>query len=93
MYDSGRYFMINGQIYGKTKISTALIADEEYSIVNEHQLFMSMQPVNDSFSPTVKPPEVISELDTMLPEIINIQSYIQGIEQAKIDDDLSRFQR
>ncbi len=80
------------QTYGQMTISKSLIAGEGYRRTNEHKSFMRQLPVNDLSSTAVEVPEVITEPDTMLPEMINIQSYIQGIEQAKIDDDLSRFQ-
>jgi replicative DNA helicase len=81
------------QTYGQMTISKALIAGGGYSSINEHQSFMTIQDVNNSSNPTAKASETISEPDTMLAEMINIQSYIQGSEQAAIDDDLSRFQR
>ena len=81
------------QTYGQMTISKALIAGGGYSSINEYQSFMPKFPVNDSSSPVVETPEVITEPDTMLTEMINIQSYIQGREQARVDDDLSRFQQ
>ena len=80
------------QTYGQMTISKALIAGEGYSSTNEHKSFMPLSHVNDLSSTAVEPPEVIAAPDTMSPEMINIQSYIQGTERARIDDDLSRFQ-
>ena len=64
--------------YGQMTISKALLAGEEFR--------------RTSVS-AVQPPERFSEPYTMSQEMISIQSYIQGTGQARIDYDLSTFQR